>query len=221
MTRRRVWALLGKDSRIHGRDIALTQLGILALIAMLRYGHPQDTSILASGVFVFNLLLAGYWGEWLITREKTKGTFAWLRSSPVSDAELVTSKFAGVSLCSAVLWISSSALFTWSYWFPSRAAVWLILQLALIMFAAFTAATRFRFGPKVGHLLPFGVMFVVLSILNLTARAGYVLPIDPEVLLRYPTGRALLALGLTLGCIVSFLSTLAWVRRSDTERLLE
>lgn len=221
MTSRRVWALLGKDLRLHGRDIALTQVGIVVLIAMMRYGRPQDPSILASAVFMFNFLLAGYWGEWLITREKTKGTFAWLRSSPVSDRELVASKFAGVSLCAVALWVCSSTLFTWNYWFPSRAVIWLVLQVALLMFATFTAATRFRFGPKLGQLLPFGVAFVVLSILNLTARAGYVLPVDPEVLLRQPAGRALLGLALAFCCILSFSLTLAWVRRVDTEGLLE
>ena len=65
----RIAALLAKDGRIHGRDIAVTQVAILALLGLMNYMRPAEVAVLASAVFNFNFLLAGFWSEWLISRE--------------------------------------------------------------------------------------------------------------------------------------------------------
>lgn len=220
-SRRRILALLRKDVWIHGRDIALTQLGILGLLVVMRQMSPDNPSSLATAMFGFNFVLAGFWSEWLITREKTKGTFAWLRACPVDDRELVSAKFMAASLCCAVFWLLSSAIVLRSYWFPSRLGIWVALLCALLAFGSLASATRFRFNQKVGQLLPFGVAALIVGVLNLLASAGHMLPIDPEVLLRTSGGRAVLTMSFVCWALACFWLTVMWVRRSDTTQLLE
>lgn len=221
LSRRRIVALVSKDFRIHGRDIVMTQLGILALLAGMAYARPDDVDGLATALFGFNLLLAGFWGEWLITREKTKGTFAWIRSCPVDDAELVVAKFLAVGVCSFSLWGTSSVIFLREHLVSSKPAVWLVLQTALLVFALLSTATRFRFGEKVGQMLPFGLAMLLFGGLSLAGRLGYDLALDPETLLRSAVGQVALSVVLIVCCVAIFSATLLWVRRSDTERLLE
>src|SRR5690606_19342482 len=96
---KRLAALLAKDAAIHGRDILLTMGALVGLSAALWWFGRQPFDVLMSVIFTFNFLLAGFWGDWLISREKTKGTFAWIRSTPVDDRELVLAKVAAVSIC--------------------------------------------------------------------------------------------------------------------------
>lgn len=221
LSRRRVVALVAKDARIHGREIALTQAGILLLVALMTYAKPGEIVSLASAVFSFNLLLAGFWGEWLITREKTKGTFAWIRSCPVDDADLVVAKFLAVGLCLISLWSLSSLIFLRDYLVLTRPGVWVALQAALLAFGMLSAATRFRFGPKAGQLVPFGCVLAVLGAIGLLEQAGYLGDGDPGALLRTFAGQVSVAAVAIAGAVTMVVMTLNWVRRSDTERLLE
>jgi hypothetical protein len=221
MSWRCIRALLRKDFRIHGRDIVLTQTGILVLLALMTYLQPREAAVSAAAVFGFNFILSGFWSDWLVTREKTKGTFAWLRATPVADSELVLSKFIAVGACCVTLWGISSAMFIGPYLFPSRWAVWLVLQMALLAFALLATATRFRFGQKLGQMLPFAIVFVFVTLLNVADRAGLALSVDPELLLGSDRGQALLVVALVICCVSSFGLTLTWVRSSDTARLLE
>lgn len=218
---RRVTALVLKDARIHGRDIALTQLGILLLVALMAYAKPGEIASLATAVFSFNLLLAGFWGEWLITREKTKGTFAWIRSCPVDDAELVVAKFLAVAICLISLWSVSSLIFLRDYLIFTRPGAWVALLAALLAFGVLSAAARFRFGPKAGQLVPFAFVLAVLGAIGMLEQAGYLGDSDPGGLMRTAAGRASVTLGAIAGVATMVVMTLLWVRRSDTERLLE
>lgn len=220
LSRRRVVALVSKDVRIHGREIALTQAGILVVIALMAYAKPGEIASLAAAVFSFNLLLAGFWGEWLITREKTKGTFAWIRSCPVDDADLVVAKFLAVAGCLISLWSASSLLFLRDYLVSSRPGAWVALQAGLLAFGMLSAATRFRFGPKAGQLVPFGCVLAALGATSVLEQAGY-LDGDPGAWLRSLRGQVLVAVVAAAGGLAMIAMTLAWVRRSDTERLLE
>ena len=221
LSRRRVVALVAKDARIHGREIALTQIGILLLVGLMAYAKPGEIVSLAAAVFSFNLLLAGFWGEWLITREKTKGTFAWIRACPVDDAELVVAKFLAVAVCLISLWSVSSLIFLRDYIFFTRPGAWVALQAALLAFGMLSAATRFRFGPKAGQLVPFGFVLAVLGAAGLLEQAGYLGDGDPGALLRTSAGQASVAVGAVAGAVAMVVMTLIWVRQSDTERLLE
>lgn len=221
LSHHRVAALVAKDARIHGRDIALTQVGILVLVGLMAAAKPGEVVSLATAVFSFNLLLAGFWGEWLITREKTKGTFAWIRSCPVDDTDLVVAKFLAVGLCLVSLWSASSLIFLRDYLVFTRPGVWLALQAALLAFGMLSAATRFRFGPKAGQLVPFVCVLAVFGAIGLLEQAGYLVDGDPGALLRSSAGQALVSAGAIAVAMALVAVTLGWVRRSDTERLLE
>lgn len=220
-SRRRIAALVLKDVKIHGRDIGLTQLGLFGLLGLLSYLRATDPAVMASAVFNFNFLLAAFWSEWLISREKAKGTFAWLRACPVNDRDLVMAKFAVVAGCSVPLWIASSLVFTRAYWLPDRLGAWLALQAILLAFGALAVATRWRFGQKLGQMLPFLLVGVVVGFFMLAARTGHLLPFDPEVLLRSVAGQAVLGVSALAAYVAILWWTLSWVGRSDTAVLLE
>lgn len=221
LSMRRVRALVAKDFAIHGRDIFATMAGVLGIAALLPYLRPAPVDMRMSAIFTFNFLLAGFWSDWLISREKAKGTFAWIRSSPVDDRELVLSKFAGVSACVVGLWGVSSFLFAADYWRAGRLDLWAVLQLILLAFAALAVGTRWRFGQKLGQNLPFLLVGAVMMVLVVAARDGEPMEADPERMLRDSDGMALLALFAAGAFAAAFWWTLRWVRRSDTADLLE
>lgn len=217
---RKVWALVMKDVRLHGRDIVVTFAGITVLLGLMSVAKPAAPAVIASAAFNFNAILAGFWGEWLISREKTRHTLAWLRGCPVSDTEIVASKFAGVGLCTAAMWSLTSLLYAGPY-FVARPGVWLALLLALLAFGALSIATRLRFGQKLGQTLPYAVVAVVVGVFVLSAHAGITLPIDPEHALRHGAGQA----GVSLVFLVIYAGIFAlvrgWFQSVDTSALLE
>ncbi|MDQ3170619.1 MAG: hypothetical protein M3Q55_10825 [Acidobacteriota bacterium] len=210
-----------KDLRIHGQDIGLTQGAIVALLALAAHLKPSDASTTAALVVNFNMVLTLFWGEWLISREKTKGTFAWLRASPITDRELVASKFAATAACCASLWLMTSTAFT-EYSFVRRPLLWWDLLLALLVFGAVSTAARWRWGPKLGQMLPPALALALGgAVVWLEGMLGERLQIDVRHLLRSRAGLIALGVGLTACYAGVFLWTLAWVRRSDTAGLVE
>lgn len=217
----RIRALVLKDFRIHGRDILVTQCGLFALIGVLTYLEPAEPSLLASAIFNFNFLLAAFWSEWLISREKVKGTFAWLRACPIDDRELVSAKFVAVAICTTPLWVATSVIFTGAYWFPGRTGAWITLHAVLLAFGALAVASRWRFGQKLGQMLPFLLLAVVMGVFIVASRQGQSVPVDPEILLRSTVGQVMLASSALVAYAGIVAWTLRWVRRSDTATLLE
>ena len=95
MTTRHVLALMGKDLRIHWKGVAAAHAGALAITGLgIALGNPQETGVLPAFVSNLNFLCALLWGEWFVSREKTKGSFAWLRTLPIRTADLCLAKFA-------------------------------------------------------------------------------------------------------------------------------
>jgi ABC-type transport system involved in multi-copper enzyme maturation permease subunit len=218
---RHVAALLAKDFRIHGREIMVTQAGVVALVALAMYLKPASGAARAGLVFNFNLLLAGFWSEWLISREKSKGTFAWLRSTPITDWQLVVSKFAATAACCVSLWTLTSVVFLRADPLSQRPAFWLLLQCVLLAFAGLAVATRWRFGPKLGQVIPYALVFGLALLSIAVSRTGSLPAVDPQILFA-SSGRQLMLAVAVVGCYALILSrTYAWVRRSDTSALLE
>lgn len=214
-SRRRVVALIAKDLRIHGRAIAATQAAVLALGAVAWSVKPEAYAANAALMVNFNVLLAGFWSEWLISREKTKGTFAWLRETTVTDTELVLSKFLGTGLCAMSLWIATAVLFV-----RPDAAAGAVAGAGLLAFSALAIASRWRFGAKFGQMLPYAVLLVpLLAMIGLGRAMGA--EIDVAAWLDRPSRRAG-ALVLFLACWATlFAAVRRWVRGCDTFELLE
>lgn len=206
---------MAKDFRIHGRSIGAAQGAVLAIGAMAWGMKPDAHETNAALVFNFNVLLAGFWSEWLISREKTKGTFAWLRATAVSDTELVLSKFLAAGLCATVLWIATAVVFVRPGLFAGVAA-----GAGLVVFSAIAVASRLRFGAKVGQVLPYAVLLVPLTVvIGLKQAAG--VEIDIVSWFHTPHRRAW-TLVLLVACWAMFFEIIRrWVRRCDTFELLE
>ena len=219
MRGRHLLALIGNDARLHGRAIALTQIGAVALI-WLASRLPRSADALAGLVFNLNFLLALLWGDWLISREKLKGTVGWLRTLPIDDRDLVTAKFVSTTICAASLWIltSMSAL---SGYYSQRVSTWLILCLCIVAFAGVSVAVRWRFTQKLGLVVPLLVVMVPVLVLIVAkqdrpdmVRAIYSVWGGSE-------GRIGIAAGLLALLVAAHGITVRWVRDSDTFRLLE
>jgi len=222
MLNTRIRALAAKDLQLHWRAIVTSQLAIVGVIllgkAMRPHGRPAELAVL---VFTLNYLLAGYWGEWLVSREKGKGTVAWLRSLPVTDFDLVTSKLVAQAFCIVSLWALSSGLSLWDFFFPRLMATWAVVLLAILTFGALSLTCRWRFRQKAGQVLPFALAAGLIVPFVLARRWGADVPRQLEALWTHGGGKAAVALALVVCYLAIWWGTLAWIRRSDTSRLVE
>lgn len=222
MLNTRIRALAAKDLQLHWRAIVTSQLAIISLILLARAMRPAELPAQLLGfVFSLNFLLAGYWGDWFVSREKVKGTVAWLRSLPVTDFDLVTSKLVAQAFCIVSLWVFSSGLVLRDFFFPRLMATWAVLLLTILAFGALSLACRWRFHQKAGQVLPFALVFVLFTPFVLAGRSGSDVPRQLEALWNHAGGKAAAALALVVCYLAIWWGTLAWIRRSDTSRLVE
>lgn len=214
-------ALMVKDLRLHRRELAFAfaaWFGLCALWAYSRRGRPESTML---QVFFVNALASAFWGEWLVSREKTTGTFAWLRTLPISDSDLVASKFASQALWCSALWIPSSLLLAHDALLPNRWPVWGVLYLTLLAGGASIVATRWRFQQKAAQAAPLAagsILAMVFIIANSAGLDGARVLADWWVGPFGKAGTAALLTGAYGGIIWA---TGAWVSRSETTRFLE
>ena len=218
MNHRLLWTLMAKDLRLHGRQLLLVVAGASLLIgAAIRYvpnGGPIDGL-----VFNINVFLPMVLGEWLIARERSTRTLAWLRSLPVDDRTLAMSKFSLAAVASVALWTVTSGLFARELWRPPGTA--LPLQLCLLAFGAICIATRWRINWHLAHAVPFASLAVLVLLFMVlvgedTERAAAVI-----AFWNAPYGRPLVSAGLAGLYLAIVWSTVRWVERADTYELLD
>jgi len=222
MLNSRVRALAVKDLRLHARSIIVTQVGLIAFGALGRFirpGAPPDD--LGWFLYYINFLMAGFWGDWFVSREKVKGTAAWLRSLPLSDADIVASKLVAQAVCTVPLWVACSGLFLWRFFVPGRVGTWVVLLLGLLAFGGVSLAARWRFHQKAGQLLPFGIVGVLLVLLTLVEHLVPDATTWLGAVWQSVGGKAAVAASLVFCYIAAWWATLRWVRRCDTSMLLE
>ena len=220
MWSKQLGALIGKDLRLHGRAVALATLGSLVLLAVAdRLIPDRGAGPRVTFVGNLNLLLTLLWSDWLITRERSKRTFAWLRALPVDDRVLVGSKFATAAVCCVFHWVTTSALFARELWQPVGTGV--VVQCAVLTFGALSVATKWRFPFKVGQIAPLIVVLVPILLVGLLAGNGTDADAALRELWNSPHGRPTAAATLLLlyGAIVW--ATLHWVIRTDTHQLVD
>lgn len=97
---RQIRALVWKDIRIHWRTIPPMMLalpvGVQLVLQMQRAGATEGSPSAARAAMLIVMMVvpvAVAVAAWLIERERSRETFAWLRTLPVSDAQIVASKF--------------------------------------------------------------------------------------------------------------------------------
>ncbi len=162
--------LMAKDLRLHRRELGLAFVTWFGLAALWVYSQA-GRSINPLFPVLVNAMASSFWGEWLISREKTKGTFLWLRTLPIGDTELVASKFASQAVWCSALWIPSSLLLAPGALRSDRWPTWGVLYLILLVGGAGIVATRWRFQQKMAQAAPM-VAAPLLAIAFLLADAA-------------------------------------------------
>ena len=218
MNARTLMALLAKDLRLHGLPLLLLVGVLLAACAGVTQFAPNRDPV-PGFVFNMNMLAPLLLSEWLITRERTKRSFAWLRSLPVDDRTVAAGKFLYAAVVSVVLWTTSSALFApglWSVWTTG-----LVLQCSLLVLGALLIAARWRTNWRYAPMAAMGVfagpILVFLALMGEdTARRAAL-----TALWNAPSGPPLAAAGLLLLYVSIIWSTVRWIERADTYRLVD
>ena len=212
-------ALIAKDLRLHGRAVALTIASCLLFLATAIRVMPQGVGPRVAFVFNANLLLTLMWSDWLITRERSKRTFAWLRGLPVDDRVLAHAKFVIAAGWCVTLWLVSSALFARELWRPPGTV--LVLQCGLVAFGGLSVATKWRFPWRLGQILPLVIVLVPVLLLMTFAGDG---TDRREILIAVwngPYGRVAAATALLAVYAAIVAATIRWVTRADTFQLVD
>ena len=218
MNARKLWPLIAKDLRLHGLPLLLVFAGLLSLLGLAIRFIPSSASP-AGLVTNINVIISPLFAEWLIARERSTRTFAWLRSLPLDDRTLVLGKFLLASACCVVLWTVSTGLFARDVWQSRGEAV--VLQCALLAFGALCVATRWRINWHLAQMVPFGILGVLLSLGMLAAQEGTDSHAALIAFWHTPYGQPLTAAGLLLVYLGLVWSTIRWVERADTWRLVD
>jgi len=211
-------ALLAKDLRLHGLPLLLLTGVLLAACAGVTQFAPSRGPT-AGFVFNMNMLAPLLLSEWLIARERAKRSFAWLRSLPVNDRTVAVGKFLYAAVVSVVLWATSSALFApvlWSPWSTGLVLLCSLLVLGALLIAA-RWRTNWRYAPMAAMGVFAGPILVFLALMGEdTARRAALV-----ALWRAPYGPPLATAGLLLMYVSIVWSTVRWVERADTFRLVD
>jgi len=211
-------ALIAKDLRLHGLPLLLTIGVSLAACAGVMQFAPSREAI-PGFVFNVNMFFSILMSEWLITRERSKRSFAWLRSMPVDDRAVAASKFLYAAVVSAVLWTTSSSLFASVVWSPWSTG--LVLQCSLLVLGALLIGARWVTNWRYAHGIALAVfvgpilLFLALMGEDTARRAALV------ALWNAPYGPPLAAAGLLLMYVSIVWSTVRWVERADTYQLVD
>ena len=219
MWTRQIRALIANDLRLHGQGVALATAGCLLLLATATRVMPQGIGPRVSFVFNVNLLLTLLWSDWLITRERSKRTFAWLRGLPVDDRVLGSAKFIVAAGCSVALWLVSSVLFARELWRPPGTA--LVLQCAIVAFGGLSVAAKWRFSWRLGQVLPLVVVFVPVLLFMTLAGDGTDRYVSLVAVWNAPYGKFAAAASLLAVYAAIVTVTLHWVTRADTFQLVD
>ena len=220
MWTRQLGALLIKDFQLHGLATALTIVGLILLAAILDATLGSAAGPRQIFIINLNLLFSLFlWAEWLITRECSKGTFAWLRTMPVDDRVLVGSKFIGAAAACTLCWFLSSSVMSPELWHSP--ATGLILQCALLMAVTLSVAAKWRFGSRLGQVA--GASVIGIPVLLVYWFVGDDVERQAALIAVWnaPYGRLAIAASLLVVCAAIVLSTMRWVSRSDTYRLID
>ncbi len=154
----RIPALVLKDLYLCRREICGCWIGfvVFALILM-RIAEPRDTGhrflILGPGNLFLNLLYT----EFLIFREKTKGTLAWLRAMPLSDSHLAASKFLALVIVQAVGYLATTAIIAPQWLAAGSGLAFYCYGLLILCFGSLMLVTRWFCGQRLGQVIPLAV----------------------------------------------------------------
>jgi hypothetical protein len=222
-----ICALIQKDLRIHWRAALVLVLGWPAFLRFLVLIQPDSTwteGRTPTGVAGFLTLttvspLGITIANWLVERERSKETFAWLRTLPVSDGHIVASKFVFCLL----VYLVGAAIWWVALWDirPSLTAMqWISTWLVTFVLGSMALLCQIALTGRLAAMMPAGL--ALLGVL-----AFYPVQRSPDLLVRAATwwndSRAHILLWLVVAGLEALVIGLAYLRfRSlDTRRLVE
>jgi hypothetical protein len=145
--------------------MAATVAGALAVPFLAGFLKPDASESSSMGLILnLNLVMVLVWGDWLVSREKTKGTIGWLRTLPVPEGTIIIAKVATYMLGCVLLWVTSTLLYVPHYVFPGHWREWIALQCLLIFAGTVSVCGRFRFRQKLAQVQPLIVIGVPLAL---------------------------------------------------------
>jgi hypothetical protein len=170
-------------------------------------------------VFNLNIFLTLLWSEWLVARERSKGTFGWLRTLPVDDRVLAGTKFVTAAGSSVLLWVVSTGIFARELWQPAGKGVALLC--VVLVFGALGIAARLRFSWRMGQVAPLCILGVPVVLFMVFAGDGTARRDALIALWNAPWGRAAVAGLLMLLYSVIVAVAASWLSRTDTVDLID
>ena len=167
---------------------------------------------------MFNLIFMIAYGDWLSYNERSKGTFTWLRTLPMSDQRVVSAKFATAFVMQSVAFLVpvfiSVPEAVHSRYLPWTITAWI----GVLTVSSFMLFTKLILGRRFGQVVPFAVVFLAtLTAVQLSARFPTVWAVLVGYLL-IPPVLILLELFLIAGL---WLLMCKWISARDTPQLVD
>lgn len=211
--------LIGKDLRLHGPAAAMAMAGALALIWTGTTLAPQGVGPRVSLVFNVNIVLTLLWSEWLVSRERSKGTLGWLRTLPVDDRVLAGTKFVTAAGSAVLFWVLSTTIFARELWQPAETGVTVLC--VVLLFGGLGIAARLRLSWRLGQVAPLCVLAVPVVLFIVFAGDGTTRRAALIGLWNAPWGRAAVAASLLFLYAVIVATTASWLSGADTVDLVD
>jgi hypothetical protein len=216
---RQISALLWKDLLVHGRQVGLLQLAIIVGHYVLL--RESDTTNRIMEAISFNAFMTMNWSRWLISREKTRQTFGWLRTLPLHDSVIVSEKYFAYAFCCGPLWIVMSLMRTREIFWTRSGAPGLAILLALLIFGGISILTQLMFREKVGQMIPFFSLFGGAFATTIFLGKNRSIAQHLVDFWRWTWGPPLILGALLLIYLAIFSATVKWFQQSETYLLLE
>jgi len=160
---RNLMRLVGKDLSLYRNNILFAHGSLLAVLMALDWMSPtreiSPTIGLTLSVTAFIQLNTAY-GDWFILRERSQGTFGFMRRFPVSDSQIVGAKFLLVGFLMGVGFTVQTAVFAPRYLALEWVRPFALILIGLWAFGSLTIASRLCLGSRWGGAVPYLILFV-------------------------------------------------------------
>jgi ABC-type transport system involved in multi-copper enzyme maturation permease subunit len=188
-------ALLWKDARLHWKHLLMACAGLVLIILLAKASRPPRDEAARQQLFQFHFtmvfLASILFGEWLVVQERARRTILWLRTLPVSDWQIVGSKYAGYLVMHWFLVLASTAAVDPS-WFAAHVSEVVRYSAMVQVWGAALLGCRLLLSSKAGLMAPLMVVLIGTVLYNL---------IGPKLI---PSGIALALQGIAVPLSISF-----------------
>jgi hypothetical protein len=219
---KKVALLVLKDFYLNRYALLLSFLTVVFFIVVMGYMRPFPAVEQKMMTLVMvNLILNVGYGEWLIYREKAKGTLVTLRLLPVPDSVLIGSKFLMCFFAQTLIFGVAAALLTPEYFLHPKLRTLVLIWLGMGCFGSLMLLTKTVFSQRIGQAVPFGVLFLLLvgflKISDLYPDGRRVV----NELMNSASGVFLLSFAGVGFMLLTWLGSWAWLRSRDSSELID